>query len=153
MDNAQLQIIIEALGAALLGGIIGLEREASGKPAGLRTYILITTSACLLVNFGTHFVERLAQVRNVTMDPLRMIEAIVAAVGFIGGGMLIKSREGETVTNLTTAALTLFSATVGISMALKLYYLAIFITLFSLIVSFVLYRLEEMLPKKISPKG
>lgn len=152
MESQQVQIIAEALGAALLGGIIGFERETAHKPAGLRTYMLISTSASLIVNFATLFVSRFEGAAHVTIDPLRAIEAIIAAVGFIGGGMLIRSKGSDDVLNLTTAALTLFAAAVGISVALKLYILSVFLTAFSLIVSAALPRFEQALSDSLSRK-
>lgn len=146
ISGNELQILWEVLGAAVLGGVIGLEREYSEKPAGLRTYILIAMSTCLLVNLGTVFLEKLAESNLqdlVTSDPLRTIEAVVVGVSFIGSGLILKNKDENKVKNLTTAALTLFTATIGVSMALQLYVLAVILTVFSLFVAFVLYKLEK----------
>ncbi len=146
----ELQIIKDATIAALLGGIIGFERETSRKPAGLRTYIFLSTTACLLVNFGELFIDKYSGYPGVQIDPVRTIEAIVSAVGFIAGGMLIKSKESGNVKNLTTAALCLFAAAIGLSVALQQYILALFLTLFSLAITIILYRFEKKMPDMIA---
>lgn len=149
--DGQLMILFNTILAALFGGIIGLEREISKKPAGLRTHMLISASSFLLVALGGVLVESFQNspsIDFVRTDPVRIIEAIIVGVSFIGGGIIIQNKEKGAVRNLTTAASVLFSATIGICVALKLYYLAGGISLFSLTVNYAIYQLEKMLPKK-----
>lgn len=147
----QISILLEVLGAGILGGIIGFEREVSSKPAGLRTYIFIAISACLLVNLGSVLIDVYQQDEVgevIKADPIRIIEAVVVGISFIGGGLIIKYKETGVVANLTTAALTLFTATIGISVALEQYILAICLTGVSLLISTVLVQFEKDVPKK-----
>ena len=147
----QLAILIEVFGAGILGGFIGFEREMSSKPAGLRTYMLIAITACLLVNLGSVLIDVYEQgqaASQIQADPIRIIEAVVVGISFIGGGLIIKYKETGAVANLTTAALTLFTAAIGICVALEQYLLAVSLTGFSLLISTVLVKFEKEVPKK-----
>ena len=89
--------------AALLGTIIGLERQFRQHPAGLRTNALVSTGAALFVT--------LTQLQGDTNSPTRIASYIVSGVGFLGGGVILK--EGTNVRGLTTAAGLWCSAAVG----------------------------------------
>jgi putative Mg2+ transporter-C (MgtC) family protein len=90
--------------AMVLGGLIGAERELADKPAGLRTHMLIAGAAALLVGLSDVMIHRFsAGGEAIRSDSLRVIEAVVTAVGFLGAGMIIR-RHSEHVEGLTTAA-------------------------------------------------
>ena len=125
----QLQVAAEVALAMLLGGIIGLERELAERPAGLRTHMLVAGAAALLVGLaGTmvnHFSQGLAS-DLVQSDPIRVIEAVIGGVSFLGAGTIIRRRAGsERIEGLTTAASLLFAAGLGISVALHQFVLAV----------------------------
>lgn len=141
--GVQFQLLLEALGAAALGGVIGFERELRQKPAGFRTYMLVATSACVLINLVSVLINEFADNSSVSVDPMRMIEAIVVGISFIGGGVIFRKHDSEEVENITTAALILFAAILGISVALGQYVLAIGLTVFSLIVARLLKSFEK----------
>ncbi|TGE00806.1 MgtC/SapB family protein [Methylobacterium nonmethylotrophicum] len=104
--------IIWRLGAATLCGLVlGLEREWRGKDAGLRTHALVALSAGLIT---TSALSLYAVVRREggTADPLRVIQGLAQAIGFIAAGTIFVARRN--VKNLTTAASIWFSASVGI---------------------------------------
>ena len=110
--RSQLEIIAEVGLAMLLGGLIGFERESADKPAGFRTHMLVAGAATLLVGLGdallTSFdVETGTQIVS---DPIRIVEAIITGVSFLGAGTIFRSERGETVRGLTTAASLLLSA-------------------------------------------
>lgn len=95
--------------AVVLGGAIGLEREIAGKPAGLRTNILICVGAALLTDMSiaiTTIPERVG-------DPSRLAAMIVSGIGFIGAGTIMQAR--GTVTGLTSAATIWVVAAIGIT--------------------------------------
>lgn len=95
--------------AVVLGGAIGLEREIAGKPAGLRTNILICVGAALLTDMSiaiTTIPERVG-------DPSRLASMIVSGIGFIGAGTIMQAR--GTVTGLTSAATIWVVAAIGIT--------------------------------------
>ena len=125
--------------AVLLGGLIGVEREQSDKPAGLRTHMLMSATACLLLHLGIYISEELSlELRGQALgiDPTRIIHAIIVGVSFIGAGTILKSREDQTIQYLTTAATILAAAAVGICVGLQLYLLAAGATLLTLLISF-----------------
>src|SRR3712207_3445299 len=91
--------------AAVLSALIGWEREAKGRPAGLRTHIIVGLSAAMIVTLGDVVVDRSADRPGTQLDPLRIIEAIIAAVSFIAAGTIFVAGAGKAqVHGLTTAA-------------------------------------------------
>jgi putative Mg2+ transporter-C (MgtC) family protein len=119
--------------AALLGSIVGLDREFADKPAGLRTHMLVAASAALLVSLANVIVPNLdINPELVRMDPIRMIEAIVAGITFLGAGTIIRQKSG--VEGLTTAASLLFVAALGVTVALSQFALAIGLTILNLVI-------------------
>ncbi|MBN1874775.1 MAG: MgtC/SapB family protein [Anaerolineae bacterium] len=110
MDN--LTLIFRVLGAALLGAIVGFEREWEHKPAGLRTIMVITIGAALVMLLAQRAPNYLdVDVDMVTLDPTRILAALIQGVGFLGAGMIITGR--RTVQGLTTAAAIWAMAMVG----------------------------------------
>lgn len=98
--------------ATILGGVIGWEREASGKPAGLRTNILICVGAALLTELSMSF-SRLADPNGPVFDPSRITAQIVSGIGFLGAGTIMQAK--GTVTGLTTAATLWVVAAIGMT--------------------------------------
>lgn len=146
----QLEIVGEVALAMLLGGVIGFEREVADKPAGFRTQMLVAGAACLLVGLGDAMLLRfLAEGKsNVTGDPIRIVEAIVAGVSFLGAGTIFRKDASEQVQGLTTAATILLCAALGISIALRQFALAVGVTILALIVLRGLTGIEKRLAKK-----
>ncbi len=128
----QLQILSQVAIAMGLGALIGLERELAHKPAGLRTHMLVSGAATLLVALGFTIVRRFGastQFPLVRVDPVVVIQAVVTAVGFLGAGTILRhggdgGAPGERVEGLTTAASLLFVAALGTCVALRQYLLA-----------------------------
>lgn len=129
--------------AAVLGGIIGLEREASGKPAGFRTNILICLGAALVTELS------IAVARDVTLpggfrsDPGRLAAQIVSGVGFLGAGTILQAR--GSVVGLTTAATLWVVASIGMAVGAGAYAQAIFGTALVLLALMILGRFEDYL--------
>src|SRR5438034_9037887 len=97
----RLDLLLKLVVAVVLGGAIGLEREIAGKPAGLRTNILICVGAALLTDVSVHLTGPLpGEPRQ--FDPSRIASMIVSGIGFIGAGTIMQAR--GTVTGLTSAA-------------------------------------------------
>ena len=117
-DISQLQPFLQLLLAALLGGLIGLEREYKRKEAGLKTFSLISVGACFFTLVATY----LASHQSYLIDPGRVIQAVAIGIGFVGSGLIIY-RRGE-VEGLTTAAALWATAAIGIGVGIKLYFLA-----------------------------
>ncbi|MFG0334841.1 MAG: MgtC/SapB family protein, partial [Maioricimonas sp. JB049] len=109
-------IMLVAL-AGLLGGVIGFEREIADKPAGLRTHIFVAAAAALLVLLAEGAVDFFQQTGSDTQieaDPIRIIQAIVIGISFLGAGTIVH-RRGEEVEGLTTAASIFLTASIGIA--------------------------------------
>jgi putative Mg2+ transporter-C (MgtC) family protein len=141
----QLFVLLDVLIAVLLGGVIGYERERKNKPAGLRTHMIISGSAALIYALNEVLINHFnASIKNdaLGIDPTRIIHAIIVGVSFIGAGTILKSKQKDQVHNLTTAATILLSATVGISVAMKQYILAVGITLILLLINTIIHKLE-----------
>ncbi|MDD3422451.1 MAG: MgtC/SapB family protein, partial [Bacilli bacterium] len=91
-------IIIRIGISFLLGGAIGLEREIHGRPAGLRTHILVCTGSCLVMLVSMYGFTEL----GMTTDPARLAAQVVSGIGFLGAGAIIRDKGG--VTGITTAS-------------------------------------------------
>lgn len=134
---AELVVLGRVCLAALLGSVIGIERELADKPAGLRTHMLVAGSAALFVGLGDFLVDHFLKAQDeplMRLDPIRLVEALVTGVAFLGAGTIIRDRrEGHAVQGLTTAASILFTAIVGMAVALSLYTLAVGATLLVLL--------------------
>ena len=107
----RVDLLMELVTATLLGGLIGLEREWSGKPAGLRTNILICVGAVLITDLSISIST--AAVGNSQADASRLAAQIVSGIGFLGAGTIIQSR--GTVSGLTSAATLWVVAAIGIA--------------------------------------
>lgn len=133
-----LNILVRAAVAVLLGGVLGWERESSGKSAGIRTHMLICLASALFVAlaeiFIPHFKAGDDEVPEMRYDPIRILEAVVTGVSFLGAGMIFVSGGGHRVKGLTTAAAILVTAAVGIMVGLQRYTLAAGITLMAFLV-------------------
>ena len=93
--TSQLEVIASTAAAMLLGGLIGLEREFKNRPAGFRTHMLVAAAASLLIGMGqlAFTDERMLQSPGwLAADPLRLVEAVVAGVAFIGAGTIFAHR-------------------------------------------------------------
>lgn len=134
--QTQLEILASVLAALILGGLIGLEREDAQKPAGLRTHMLVAAAAALIVDLGDVMIAHFNQQtlgNLVQADPLRLIEAVATGVSFLGAGTILRHRRGGGVEGLTTAASVLFTASLGVSVALSQYLVAVGATALALI--------------------
>ena len=107
----RLDLLFKLLLAVLLGGAIGLERELSGKPAGLRTNILICVGSALIMDLSMSLASGDLEVRP--GDPGRIAAQVISGIGFIGAGTIMQAR--GTVIGLTTAATIWVVAAIGLT--------------------------------------
>jgi putative Mg2+ transporter-C (MgtC) family protein len=134
--EAQWLILRDVAIAMVLGGLIGAEREFASKPAGFRTHTLVAGAAALLMGISDILVESFGielYSGTVRADPIRIVEAIITGISFLGAGTIFRSDNGKGVEGLTTAASILVSSAVGITAALNQWVLAVGVTLFSLL--------------------
>jgi putative Mg2+ transporter-C (MgtC) family protein len=116
--------------AAALGLVLGLERERRGHPAGLRTHALVALSGALLT-CSAMLLHRDIQEAGGSSDPLRVVQGIAQALGFIGAGLVFVARR-RMVKNLTTAASLWLAAGIGIVAGAGQFGLAIAATIIGL---------------------
>ncbi|MDB5506135.1 MAG: magnesium transporter MgtC [Devosia sp.] len=125
-------ILIRLLIAAILGALIGWERETTNGQAGLRTHILIATAAALFTTL-TFEIFHLADVHaDANSDPIRAIEAVTAGIAFLGAGAIFQSR--GSIRGLTTGAGMWLAGAVGIAVALGHYGIALAVAVFAVLV-------------------
>ncbi|MBI4520731.1 MAG: MgtC/SapB family protein [Gemmatimonadetes bacterium] len=137
-------LLARLLLAAFLGGAVGIERELQGKPAGLRTNMLICLGAALLTDISVLLSTSAAP--GAVADPARIAAQIVTGVGFLGAGTIIQAR-GH-VTGLTTAATLWVVAAVGIAVGARAYVEALGATALILIALIPLRYLEDQLLRR-----
>jgi len=100
------QIVLRMLLAALLGGLVGFQRERVGKAAGLRTHMLVSLGSAFFVMIPYQAGMPIA-------DLSRVIQGVVTGVGFLGAGTILKREKDEQIEGLTTAAGLWLTAAVG----------------------------------------
>jgi putative Mg2+ transporter-C (MgtC) family protein len=128
---AELPVMFRIVLAMGLAAIIGAEREIADKPAGLRTHMLVAGAAALFVPLGSTMVQDFASIfpeTRYSADPVRIIQSIVIGISFLGAGTIVH-RDGRGVEGLTTAASILFTAGLGVAVALQRTVLSIGATL------------------------
>lgn len=129
-------MVIRLLIAAVLGGLIGFEREAHGRPAGLRTHILVSIGSALFTIVSANF--------DITRtDPTRIAAQVVSGIGFLGAGTII--RQGSVIRGLTTAASLWTVAAIGMAVGAggNLIYLAVVASLIVFATLTLINRLEH----------
>jgi putative Mg2+ transporter-C (MgtC) family protein len=132
------EILVRLLTASLLGGIIGLEREMSRRPAGFRTHVLVSLGAALIMLISAYAFDG--------ADPSRMAAQVVSGVGFLGAGTIMFS--GDKIKGLTTAASIWLCAAIGLASGAGFYYAAGVAVVLSLFVLLVAGFFERMRDKK-----
>ena len=131
-DVAQItRIAVRLLLAAVLGGILGYEREHHGKAAGIRTHMLVSLGAALFVLVPQQGGMALA-------DMSRVLQGVIAGIGFLGAGAILKLKDEEQVHGLTTAASIWMTAAIGIACGLGREATAVFSMLLALLILAVL---------------
>ena len=142
-DRTRLGIVlIRVIAAVLLGAILGIERERAGKPAGLRTHMIV----CL----GTAVVVLACKEVNMSLDgQSRVIQGIVTGIGFVGAGSILKLNEQREIHGLTTAAGLWITGAIGVSVGLGALGLAVIGTILTLLV----LGLEHMVHSRIARKN
>jgi putative Mg2+ transporter-C (MgtC) family protein len=138
IDVLRLELMLQLGLATVCGGWIGLEREFSGKPAGLRTNILICVGATLFTSLS--FTMALGR-----GDPARVAAQILPGVGFIGAGTILHTR--GSVTGLTSAATIWVVAAIGMALGARAYTEAIGTTLLVMFVLYGLGRIEKLVAR------
>ncbi len=114
MLPVDIEMVVRLLLAVVLGILVGIEREVSHRPAGLRTHALVSLGACLFTVISISYFD---------IDPARIAAGIVAGIGFIGAGSIIATK-GQ-VQGITTAASLWCVAAIGLAVGVGAYVLAV----------------------------
>jgi putative Mg2+ transporter-C (MgtC) family protein len=122
--NVELEPVIRLILGFVLSGIVGLEREVSLKPAGLRTHVLVGLGSTLLTILSLQAFPG--------ADPSRVAASIIVGIGFLGAGTILKTK--EKIIGLTTAATLWIVASIGVATGAGFYILAIVSTILAFLV-------------------
>lgn len=143
LPDDYLLITLRLIMAALLSGLIGMEREMKKQPAGLRTHLLVGIGACLMMLLSItgfdHFLK--SSTGPIQFDPSRIPSYVISGIGFLGAGTIIV--HGKSVKGLATAASIWVAAGLGLVVGIGMYYVAVLATFIVLVVLFVLGKLEK----------
>jgi putative Mg2+ transporter-C (MgtC) family protein len=135
------RIALRLLSAVVLGGLVGLEREAAGKAAGLRTHMLVALGAALALVVAY-------RMEMPSADQSRVIQGLVTGIGFLGGGAILKLTDERRIRGLTTAAGIWMTASIGIAAGAGMLTTACMATL----LTFVVLRLLQLLEARFFPE-
>jgi len=137
-----IDIIVRLLMAAGLALLPGLERELRGKPAGLRSHMLVSVGAAAFILIGLHILMTTAEGDpSARIDPSRIVEGVIGGIGFLGAGCIIQGR--GSVQGITTGASIWISGAIGVACGLGTLVLASMVTALALIIMVVLGRFER----------
>lgn len=139
-------ILGQVILASILTMLVGLEREAANKAAGIRTNMIVGGFSCLVIILMhplINFIQVDFSGNSVNVDPIRVLQALVVGISFLGAGTIVKARNQEQVTGITTAATLLYSMGIGICIGLDFYVLAIALTVFILVINRVINYLVK----------
>lgn len=139
-------ITLRLLLAALLGSVIGLERERLNWVAGLRTHMLVCVAACLIMMVSAYGFTEVLGHPDVVLDPSRVAAQVVSGIGFLGAGTIFFWRK-EVLRGLTTAAALWAAAGIGLAVGGGMYYAGVATTVLALIILAFLKPIEKMIFK------
>jgi putative Mg2+ transporter-C (MgtC) family protein len=120
LANDEIEMLLRLVAALVSGALIGYERSFHGRPAGLRTHVLVCLASSLLMLvtvYEMHWVKTGSD--EIRLDPTRMAQGIMTGIGFLGAGVVVK--EGLNVRGLTTAASIWITSAIGILAGVGLY--------------------------------
>ena len=140
------RLVVRLSVAAVLGGVLGVEREQKGKAAGVRTHMLVAMGSAL-------FVVVSQQSGMVPADMSRVLQGLIAGIGFLGAGTILKGHSEANVQGLTTAAGIWMTAAIGVAAGLGLEVTAVLSTLMALAIFSLMPRLLDVIDKPAQPEN
>ena len=145
-DRQQIiRVVIRLLAALILGGVIGMQRERTGKPAGFRTHMLVCLGTAVLVISCSGV--------GMAFDAMsRVIQGLVTGIGFIGAGTILKLSREEEIKGLTTAAGIWITAAIGVTAGLGAVGIALICTMLALIILTIAQPFEDFMQKRRDEK-
>lgn len=140
------RIILRLVIAAILGGLLGFEREQKGKAAGLKTHMLVALGSALFVLIPQ-------QVGVSDADLTRVLQGLVAGIGFLGAGTIIKGNGEEQITGLTTAAGVWLTAAIGVAAGMGREATALLSTVLALLILYSVPKLMQRFESRYDAWG
>jgi len=147
------EALVRLLVAAGLGAAVGLEREQHGRSAGLRTHLLVALGAAMAMVVSLHFGDvygEAGQDSAIRVDPARVAYGVMAGIGFLGAGAII--RYGTGIRGLTTAASLWCTAAIGLGTGFGMYLVAVAATALVLFALTVLDFVDRLIPTKVTKR-
>ena len=142
------EVTVRILAAAVLGMIVGFEREYFRKPAGIRTHMLVAVGSATFMIITMEMVSGpLQNVDGTKADPTRIIQGIIGGIGFLGAGAIIQG--GRDVTGLTTGASIWVAGAIGIASGIGFHDIAVLLTVLVVAIVFIIGRIEGAMMKRI----
>lgn len=142
-DISMMAVITRVITSIFIGGLLGLERGMKNRPAGLRTYMLVSVGACLIMMTNQYIYQFTG-----AGDPMRLGAQVVSGIGFLGAGTIVVTRHNQ-IKGLTTAAGLWASACVGLALGIGFYEGAVAVGISVFVILTVLQRFEDSVHKKI----
>jgi len=139
------EMILRLVVALLLGVLLGIERVAANKTAGMRTYGLVSMAAALFIIISETII--VASPAGANFDPMRMASQVIVGIGFIGGGSILFKK--SKLSGLTTAVGLWVAAGIGMAAGFGLYMIATVTTVLTLLVFTALWFLESAIKKSL----
>ena len=130
--------------AALLGAVIGVEREIKNRAAGFRTHIIVSVGACLIMLIGIDAIGDISSDR--ARDAARIAGQVVSGIGFLGAGTILQKKNA--VSGLTTAATLWLSAAIGLAVGIGYYEGAIIATVICIVTLISLKGISDLINKR-----
>lgn len=130
--------------AAILGAVIGIEREINNRAAGFRTHIIVSVGACLIMLIGIDGIGKFSS--DTARDTARIAGQVISGIGFLGAGTILQKKNA--VTGLTTAATLWLSAAIGLAVGIGYYEGAIIATVICLVTLISLNKICDLSNKK-----
>jgi len=147
LDPWQWEAVLRMAACAVIGTVIGTEREMHGRPAGVRTHLLLCLGCGIVMIASNHFARAYADLTAenvVRLDPARLAYGVVAGIGFLGAGVIMK--QGLKAHGLTTAATIWVTAALGLSMGMGMYAVAVCGTVMTMFGLTAMHGLDKLLP-------
>ncbi len=141
-DTAMIiEMLLRMVIAAVLGGIVGIERSRRFKDAGVRTHSMVACSAALMMMISKYgFLDLLGRNGIGNSDPGRIAAGIVTGISFLGAGIIYRDSQRHSIKGLTTAAGIWCVAGIGMAAGSGMYFLAVFATVFVMLLQFIMHR-------------
>lgn len=144
-------IFLRLMAALVLGGLVGYERQARSKAAGLRTHILVSMGACLYMMVSLAIPREMQASLGLPADGGRVAAQVVSGIGFLGAGTILAAQGSRKILGLTTAASIWAVAAVGLAAGAGLYFMAALTAFFILVTLTVLRRIDLSLSARTRP--